>query len=298
MEVFDLGIAWNWEPDNDFVDDLNNCALKAGLRPYILHAYNFYSSLKDFVEGNISFHWFLDRTSDDDPTFKGLADFMKKKKIIFINQPDRAKRSNDKFVMHMEFINHNISVPSTVFLKPQENNQILELKVKSLPGVFVLKPADGASDARIVLEARSLDDVLRLREEYGNIPYLAQEKIIPVNLENKPAWFRVFWCLGQVIPCWWDPSTHIYDILTQNEIDKFRLSEVSVIIQHIARVERLGFFTSEIALNERNNFFVIDYVNDQPDMRKKSKFNNGVPDEIVDRIVKDIVLFVREKIKS
>jgi len=42
---------------------------------------------------------------------------------------------------------------------------------------------------------------------------------------------------------------------------------------------------------------IVDYVNDQPDMRKKSKFSDGVPDEIVDKVIQNIVSFVREKAK-
>ena len=40
---------------------------------------------------------------------------------------------------------------------------------------------------------------------------------------------------------------------------------------------------------------IVDYVNDQPDMRKKSKFNDGVPDEIVNKVIKKIISFVKTK---
>ena len=53
METFDLGIAWDRQEDNEFVEGLNNYALKEGLKPYLLHGYNFYTSLKDISEGNI-----------------------------------------------------------------------------------------------------------------------------------------------------------------------------------------------------------------------------------------------------
>jgi len=234
MEVFDLGIVWNRQEDSEFIADLNDYALKKGLRPYIMHAYNFYGSLKGFTEGYISFRYFFDRTSDDVPAFKGLADFLKRKKIIFINHADRVKRSHDKSLMHTDFIGHNI-------------------------------------------------------------PYLSQEKIIPLNLKNRPAWFKVFYCLGEVIPSWWNPVTHMYDILTPAEIDKFKLSDLLPLMKQIAYSVRLDFFTSEIVLNEKHSFYVVDYVNDQPDMRKKSKFDKGVPDEVVEKIVEDIVLFVKQR---
>ncbi len=73
---------------------------------------------------------------------------------------------------------------------------------------------------------------------------------------------------------------------------------MAVIVKQIAHVSKLDLFTSEITIDEKGKFFVIDYVNDQPDMRKKSKFNNGVPDEIVNKITNDIINFIKKKAKG
>jgi len=166
METFDLGIAWDREEDNEFVEGLNNYALKEGLRPYLLH---------------------------------------------------------------------------------------------------------------------------------GDIKYIAQEKINPVNLENRPAWFRVFYCLGKINPCWWNPLTRNYDILTIKEIYRFGLYDMWRITKMIHTVSSLDFFSAEMAMRSNEKFIVVDYVNGQPDMRKKSKFNGGLPDEIVDKIIGDIIAFVKQK---
>lgn len=298
MEIFDLGIAWNWEPDADFVKDLNDHALKEGLRPYLVHAYNFYSTLKDIVEDRISFRFFLDRASDDDPTFTGLIDFLKKKDIIFINHPDRAKKSTDKSIMHLEFINQSIPVPATIILNAQDDKQDLELKIKDISKPFILKPADGSSGEGVVLDAQSLENVLRLREQYGNITYIAQEKIYPKDLESRPAWFRIFYCFGKIIPCWWHPVTHIYDILTLKQIDALGLYDIWFITKKISQICKLDFFSTEIAMKNDKKFVVVDYVNDQCDMRKKSKFDDGVSDEVVDKVIKNIVSFVKQKQKG
>ena len=125
METFDLGIAWDRQEDNEFVEGLNNYALKEGLKPYLLHGYNFYTSLKDISEGNIHFRLFLNRTSEDDPVFSGLADFLKRKGITFINHPDRTKESVDKFKMHLKFNGYDMPVPKTVLISPQEDNSLL-----------------------------------------------------------------------------------------------------------------------------------------------------------------------------
>lgn len=93
MEIFDLGIAWNSEPDNEFVSELNNRALKYGLRPYLIHAYNFYGSLKDIADDKLFFRFFLDRTLQNAQAFNGLAPFLKKKAaFLSIIRATRKKR--------------------------------------------------------------------------------------------------------------------------------------------------------------------------------------------------------------
>ncbi len=295
METFDLGIAWDSEFDNEFVNDLNDRSLKEGVEPYLIHAYNFFSSLKDITEGELSFRCFFDRSSDDSSTFGGLADFLKKKDINFINHPDNVKKSTDKFKTHFKFRSHDIPVPKTVLLRPEEDKKTLELKIKFVSKPFILKPADGSSGEGVVLDAQSLDDILRLKERFGNTAYLVQEKITPINLENKPAWFRVFYCLGKINPCWWNPLTRIHDILTIKEIYRFGLYDMWWLTKMIHTVSGLDFFSVEMAMRSNEKFIVVDYVNDQPDMRKKSKFKDALPDEIVDKVISNIIAFVKQK---
>jgi len=48
-------------------------------------------------------------------------------------------------------------------------------------------------------------------------------------------------------------------------------------------------------MKEKGKFLVVDYVNAHPDMRKKSKFKDGLPDEIVDKIIGEIISFVKSE---
>jgi len=295
MENFDLGISWNWEPDNEFIESLHEKALNHGLRPYLLHAYNFYSSLKDIAEGNLNFRFFLNRTSENDSAFRGLTGFLARKNIMVINRPDLARRSEDKFLMHTEFAKNNIPVPLTFLIAPGDNNEILAEKIKGLSKPFVLKPANGSCGDGVVVDAKSPDDILKLRRTHGDILYLAQERIYPADFQKIPAWFRVFYCHGRITPCWWHHEKHSYHQVRLSETYQFGLSYLSGITERIAAVCKLDFFTTEIAVDNKHNFFVIDYANDQPDMRKKSKFPDGVPDEIVDGVVTEMVSFIKRE---
>jgi hypothetical protein len=47
----------------------------------------------------------------------------------------------------------------------------------------------------------------------------------------------------------------------------------------------MDFFSTEIVLTDKGKFVAIDYVNDQCDMRFKSKHYDGVPDKVVYQII-------------
>lgn len=293
MEIFDLGIAWNWQLDSEFVEGLNDRALKENLKPYILHAYNFYRSLRDIAENTIYFRFFLDRTLDDGSPLCKISDFLKTKNFSFINHPDSVKKSLDKAVIHQMFIDNDIPVPRTVFINPQDSLP-LEAKIRTFPKPFIVKLSDNSFGKTVSLEAGSLDDVIRLRQRYGNINCFAQEKINPTFLGNKLSSFRAVYCMGDLHVCWWHLLSHNCDILSQADSDKYGLAPLLLIPKYAAKVSKLDFFTADIVMDKKNNFFVVNYADAWPDMRRKSKFNDGVPDNIVDAVTNRIITFIKE----
>ena len=103
---------------------------------------------------------------------------------------------------------------------------------------------------------------------------------------NHVGWFRMFHICREVIPCWWNPITHEYQLVTPAEIRSYKLGPLRQIMRGIAQVSQMKKFTSEICLHEDGNFYAIDYVNADPDMNPRSFYPNGVPDEVVRHIVK------------
>jgi len=295
METFDLGIAWDNEADNEFVNSLNDCALKEGIKPYLIHAYNFFSSLKDITEGKLSFRYFLDRSSDESPTFGGLADFLKQKDINFINHPDNVKNSIDKSKIHFMFISYGLPTPKVVFIKSQEEKQVLEAKIQYLGLPCVVKSAFSSCSKDTTLTINSLDELLRLIGKEENKSYFVQEQVLPINLENKPACFKVLYCCGEIIPLRLYTDSKEYELLSLKHIYRLGLQEIWSITKKIKKACKLNFFSTDIVMKEKGKFLVVDYVNAHPDMRKKSKFKDGLPDEIVDKIIGEIISFVKSE---
>jgi len=123
---------------------------------------------------------------------------------------------------------------------------------------------------------------------------MVQEKIYPKTIEGKRAWFRVFWAFGKVIPTFWDDYTHVYNLVTARHIKKHHLLSLFRITRRLSRLNKLDYFSTEIALTKNHRFIVIDYVNDQCDMRLKSNHPDGVPDVVVAEFIKSM----RRKITS
>ena len=142
------------------------------------------------------------------------------------------------------------------------------------------------------------EDIQRARQEFSDDKYLVQKKIVPAQIEERRAWFRVFYVCGDVLPCWWDDQTKIADSLNLSQVNQRIHSGIERITRKIASICKLDLFSTEIALNPSGKLLVIDHVNDQVDLRKKSAHLDGIPDEVVDGIVAGLVDWVHGRARQ
>jgi len=110
---------------------------------------------------------------------------------------------------------------------------------------------------------------------------------------ERPAWWRVFHVFGELVPCWWSPETSEYRLVSLRELWRHGLLPVVRLAAEIARVTGMAFFSTEICLADEpapagseyqaggRPFYVIDYVNDQCDLRVQSQCPTAPPDELV-----------------
>jgi glutathione synthase/RimK-type ligase-like ATP-grasp enzyme len=199
--------------------------------------------------------------------------------------------------MHLEFISGGIQVPYSIIIPPHKKNASIKLSIDELAVLgrpFIIKPCNTTGGGiGVVKGAETLKEVLDERKNLDEDKYILQEKVIPKYFDGKRAWFRCFWAFGKAFCCWWDDLTHIYTILSRNEIEQFSLNKLFRITSKIAKISQLDFFSTEIAVTEDDRFVVIDYVNDQCDMRLKSKHFDGVPDEVVIQIIHQLSRLVK-----
>ena len=297
MQLFDLAIAWCWKYDADFVFQIDSQCVRRGLSPYLIHSHNLFETMTRMEKGELGFKVFFDRASDQEEDFEHLVDMMQGREVRMINDVDRATWAIDKATMHLEFLSNGIHVPYTIILPSwDERSDLDSIPLDKVGTPFVIKPACGGCGDGVVLDARTQDDIQKARQQFPDDKYLVQEKISPVQINGRRAWFRVFYACGEVLPCWWDDQTKIADILSPSGIDKKIYSDMNRIMQKIARISQLDLFSTEIALTPQQKLLVIDHVNDQVDLRKKSDHLDGIPDEVVDRIVLSLVGWVEKTV--
>jgi hypothetical protein len=294
----DLAVSLDWEYDWDFVRLLAEEARGRGLRTRTVLPWEVSELAAEFRAGRFDFRVLLDRASPSGPDFVTLqASALERGKDV-IDPLEKLRWASDKATMHLEFIAHGIHTPYTVILPSCESERQPSLgagELAPLGSPFVVKPANTTGGSLGVVEdARTIEDALAARRTYPGDKYLLQEKIYPEDRDGRRFWFRGFFILGQVHCAWWDDRTHVYAELTDDETERFGLQALGDVVRRVAAVSGLRFFSTEIVRDVRGRLVSVDYVNENCDMRLRSKHPDGVPDALVGKVASRIAAYVAE----
>ena len=299
METYDLATAWCWEYDADFVHRIDRECQEIGIRSYLVYPHNLFETLCRMENGELGFRVFFDRASDQEEAFDRLVKGMLDRRIKMINHADRLPLATDKARMQQELASQGIHVPKTVVVPAWNKRlQLGSTGLSRMPVPFVVKPVSGGCGDGVVTDVQNMEGIQLARQRFPGDRYLVQEKIGPVQIGSRRAWFRVFFAFGEVLPCWWDDQTKIADVLSSSQIDKRIYSEIKSMMRKASRICKLELFSTEIALTSGGKLVVVDPVNDQVDLRRKSPHHDGIPDEVVDRIVVNLVEWVKKRVRS
>jgi len=297
MDIYDFCVAWNWVYDADFIGLLELSCQSRGLSLLQITPNNLPQMLNSLVGREFSCRVFFDRASDVDPQFMPLVQWVSEDSIPCINAYERASLTWDKAELHTLLVTHGINVPPTFILPPYiEQPELSPIDLVQLGEQFTIKPAHGSGGVGVMTNATSWEQVLSTRMEHVTDHYLLQAHVTPLELDLRPAWFRVIYCTGQVFPCWWNPSSHIYTPVTEVDKNCHGLVPLDEITINIARLCGLELFSTEVAYTSNGLFMVVDYVNDQIDLRLQSTAAEGVPDEIVRAVAQRLVSHIADQL--
>lgn len=290
---YDLCLPWYWEYDIDFVRYVEQSCDEKGLTFWQITPDNLLESITALYRGEKSFNTLLDRSQGDD-RFLPINNWAREYNKRRINPPELSQWSEDKATMHLELISAGLHTPYTILLPSfLEEPAIASLDLSPLGHQFVIKPSNGGGSAGVILGASSLDQILRARIDFPEQKYLIQATVTPRTIQGRPAWFRVFYSVGKVYPCWWHPLSHVFATVTPSEEHRYGLAPLHEITHRIASICKLDWFTTEIALTHED-FVVVDYVNDQIDTRVQSNAVDGAPDEVIRNVAACLVQLAKE----
>jgi hypothetical protein len=236
---------------------------------------------------------------DDDPYMR-LCYAVRDAGGCVVGDPDAAVLAENKAIMHHRLAEAGVPVPQSVILRKWDEDRSLNDAERARLGEnVVIKPAKGWGWKGVVLDGTpEKEAIARARDFDRTDDYLVQRRIGYARLlnsagEEMPAWWRVFYHFGEIIPCWWSPESSAYRTLEMSELWQHGLFPLARITDRIAAATGMEFFSTEICLAEEaapegtefrsagHPFFVIDYVNDQCDMRAQSEHPTGPPDAVV-----------------
>ncbi len=298
MEKIDFAIGWPdaREPDDLFTNTLEEECRARRMRFLCVDEKNIMRCAEELKKGDLHISFYLDMASetfDVDHPFTKFVYAVKDAGGRVVDDPDRVKAAADKSITHFNLVSAKVPVPATVVIRHWEpSRQLGSEDWGKLGSPFVIKPAlgYGQKGVKIVEKGKPLKEIAEARKFSPGDNFLLQEFVEPLELAGRPAWFRVYQLFGEIIPCWWNPATHVYSQVTMREMDDLRLVPLIRIASEIGRVTRVDWFSCEIAVNAKNRkFVVIDYMNDQCAIYPKSEHVDGVPDDLVVLIAQRLI---------
>lgn len=291
MEIFDLAIAYTWEYDKELVELIEKTFQSFGQSTFLIGEFNLEEVCDRIANCSISFKMFFDRASDEDPKFLKVANLLSKRKTYIVNPLRKTVIATDKAKTYRRLRKLKIRTPYSYILPSYNDNPKFKIEntiIQKLGIPFVIKPTTFSGGGQAVfLNAKNEEDIQAARASIPEDKFILQ-KFVNTPIGKKRLWFRCYWFFGLIVPVWWNDQTHIYSNISKSDYKKYSVYKLVSITKRLSRISGLDYFSTEATMDEKNNFILIDYINDQCDFRLKSKHVDGVPDRIVKMFVKSM----------
>lgn len=301
--VYDVVMTHQLDADGFFIHTVQRACAERGLDFFLIEPLWVTAFLQAFERDEVWPRALLNLHSEhhlpQDP-FHRLVALADKRKTFVVDPPSIAQAAFDKAKLHPRLSEASIQGPPTIMV-PRALAHGFQLTAEDhelLGSPFVIKPSRGYGKKGVILDAASEADLLRSIQAWPDENYLLQRKIVPREIEGRPAYWRIFHVFGQIWWCWWDCFTDGYREVTEEEIERHGLRPMADGMRRLAALTGMNFFSSEISQTASGEFVWIDYVNDQCHMlTQTANPKMGVPDRVVEGIATRLVEAVAEVIR-
>ena len=175
--------------------------------------------------------------------------------------------------------------PTVIFRKTDPDRDLTPDELARIGEKCVVKPSFGVSGKGAVVGVPSTAAAIRQARNYNRQDdWLVQKMIRWTRCGDRPAYLRAYNIFGHRSLMWWarDDGREWYDLLTWEDLHKYDLLPVVGLIDRLAEVTGMDFFSSEVAITAHtgpDRFVLIDYVNDQCDLDTEDGPNKrGIPE--------------------
>ena len=296
---YDMAISYWCERDDMFLRRLKEYTAQNGVNLLIVEPLWCEDVLRKYEERKLGIRILLDLCSEPhDPAnhYTRLSMLAKERGAHVINDPHAAARFSHKGEAHLALKEAGFPVPFGVVTKLEDadTRTLTDEERLGLGASFFIKPCHGFGGKGVICDAKDIKDILRSHAVFPDTHFLLQRRVEIGELAGQPAYWRMIYVLGEIHLCWWNPQTKSYRVALQWQIEDFGLWPMFELGQRLATATGLEFFSVEVARSKDNIYRLVDYINEQIDLRPKSFSADGVPDELVRRVAKRVSRFVEE----
>jgi hypothetical protein len=276
-----------------------------GLSPYglsllIANKHNVHKLTDDARRGRLRPYVYLDLCSAIEPVFGELLRAMHAAGVHTIGQPEKLDKWTHKARAQQSLEEAGLPVPPTVVIRAADPSRDLTAdELRHVGEKCVIKPSWGVAGKGVLANVRpTAQNIETARQFEPKDDYLVQKMIRWESFGPRTAYVRGYNVLGHRTLLWWAPETKLYDLLTWDDFRRHDLLGAVEIIDRMAAVTGMDFFSSEIAITNgvgQPRFIIIDYCNDQCDMNPVSEQADGPPDAWSAWVVQRFAEFVWKK---
>jgi len=268
-----------------------------GLSFLIANKHNVQRLIEDTKRGKVQPYVYLDLCSAVQPIFGDLLRAMAGAGAYTIGEPAKLEQWTYKARAQKRLEEAGLPVPPTVVIRAGEpGRDLTSEEMRAVGEKCVIKPSWGVAGKGVMANVPpTAQNIEAARKFEPSDDYLVQRMIRWESFGHRTAYLRGYNIVGYRTLLWWAPETKLYDALTWEDFRRHDLLGAVEIIDKMASVTGMDFFSSEIAITNgvgQPRFVVIDYCNDQCDMNPVSEQPDGPPDVWVRWVVERFAEYV------
>lgn len=270
-----------------------------GLSCLLVNASNARRALAAVRKGALDPLVYLDLCARPSDVFSDLLQAMSQKGTCTLCDPKHYPWTVKSF-SHPALEQAGLPLPPTILLRQNDPDRDLNAdELARLGDRCVIKPSYGVAGLGAVIGvAPNRQQITQARDYNRQDDWLIQKMIRWTTCDHRQAYLRGYNILGHRTLMWWN-NEQGYASLTWHDLRRYDLLPAVELIDRIAAITGLDFFSTEIAITaapgEPNRFCLIDYVNDQCDIDPQAHPGRSPPEQWVKWICHRLAEFTWRK---